>query len=117
MQMQGGMMGNLINTKFNAKAEGIVISICILVFGSLFFFPQYAENPVSKWFYDSIIGIEETFFFGFIFKVVGFFFMLTLIIKMVGSFSKMGNSNPMDNSIPEQEERSDDDFDDYEEVT
>lgn len=115
MQMQGaGMMKQMMNPNFNAKAEAIVISVCVVIFGAFFFFPAYANNPISNWFYDSIISIENTFFFGFIFKVIGFFFMFTLIMKMVNSFSNIGNP-PQD--IPSQkEERKDDDFDDYEEI-
>lgn len=68
---------------FNLRAEIIVITLSLLLFAGFNFGPQYAANPVSLWFYESIVDIEKTVFFGFIFKVIGFFFLLNMISKMM----------------------------------
>ncbi len=71
---------------FNMRGEIAVIFIALLIFGGFWFFPQYAANPLSVWFREAIIDIENTAVIGFIFKVIGFFFLLTLIFRMVGAF-------------------------------
>lgn len=102
---------------FNLRAETIVIIIALGVFATFWFFPEYASNSISKWFHDSIINIEDTPIFGFIFKVIGFFFLLSLIFKMMRAFtfllsggSRLGNNN--------QSSKKDDNdrFDDFEEL-
>ena len=105
-------------TSFNLRAETVVIVIALGVFVAFWFFPQYASNPISKWFHDSIINIEDTPVFGFIFKVIGFFFLLSLIFKMVNTFTflisgaKVGNQPPNNNETNNNSDK----FDDYEEL-
>lgn len=103
---------------FNLRAETIVIVLALGVFIAFWFFPEYASNPISKWFHDSIINIEDTPVFGFIFKVIGFFFLLSLIFKMVNTFTfllsggKVGNQPPNNNDTNNNSDK----FDDYEEL-
>ena len=53
---------------FIFKAEVAIIIFSLSVFVGFMFFPEYAENKLSLWFHDSIIDIESTPIFGFIFK-------------------------------------------------
>lgn len=116
------MMGNAIpkgpNSSFNMKAEIGVICGALALFTVLWFFPWLASNGVTRWFHDSILSIENAVFFGFIFKVIGFFFILSMIFKMVGGFTFLLNGGkkpgPTNNGIDEG--TGDNDFDDYEEV-
>jgi hypothetical protein len=103
---------------FNLKAEVLVISLSIILFVFFHFFPEYAANPISIWFHDSIINIEDTPVFGFIFKVIGFFFLLSMIFKMIGgiTFLLTGGKPPTPQNPFQQKEDSDDEFDDYEEI-
>lgn len=104
-------------TLFNLKAESTIIIIALAAFVALWFFPEYASNSISQWFHDSIINIEDTPVFGFIFKVVGFFFLLSLIAKMMRAFTfllsggKVGNQ-PQNN----KKDNNNDRFDDFEEL-
>ena len=43
---------------FNLKAEIGVILFGIGMFVFFIFYPDFAQNPISNWFYESIIGIE-----------------------------------------------------------
>lgn len=105
-------------TKFNLRAEIIVIVLALAVFSALNFAPQYAANPISMWFYESIIGIEAAFFFGFIFKVIGFFFLLSMISKMINgvTFLLSGARPPQGPYDDNKDEKKSDDFDSWEEV-
>lgn len=104
---------------FHLKTEIAVIAIALSAFVLFWFYPAYASNPISIWFHESIINIEDTPVFGFIFKVVGFFFLLNLIFKMLGAitfilnggrFGGRTNSNNRNN-------QDDDHFDDYTEIS
>jgi len=79
-----GMPQNL--TKFDMKAEISVIVFALIVFVLFWIFPAYASNPLSIWFQEAISNIIDTPIFGFIFKVIGFFFLLSIIFKMVNAF-------------------------------
>lgn len=102
-------------TNFNLRAEVIVIILALAVFVAFWFFPLYASNPISKWFHDSIINIEDTPVFGFIFKVIGFFFLVSLIFKMINAFTFLLAGGKIGNQPPNSKNNSDK-FDDFEEI-
>ena len=79
---------------FNLKAEIGVILFGIAMFVFFIFYPDFAQNPISNWFYESIIGIEEAPIIGFIFKVIGFFILLSILNKlMIGECQWQDESN------------------------
>lgn len=96
----------------------MVIAICL--YWILIFYPEFAFNPISKWFYDGVLNVESTFFFGFIFKVIGFFFSVHLILKapqvllsvLNGDLFKPAVAPSTENNVRDK----DSNFDDYEEV-
>ncbi len=83
-----------------------------MIFTAFSFFPQYATNPLSLWFHESIINIEDTPVFGFIFKVVGFFFLVSLIMKMVSGITFILSGQ----AFKAQRNKDDNDFDDFTEI-
>ena len=103
------------NKVFNRKAEIIVISISIAFYSTLIFLPELADNPISTWFYNEIINIENLPLIGFIFKVVGFFFLLGILIKITNSFMYLlsGSSYKKNDSDNQDHDNS---FDEYEEI-
>ena len=111
-------MLNQFKPVFDFRAELIVISLAIGFFVLFMFFPSFAFNPISEWFFDSIIDIEDTPVFGFIFKIIGFFFMLSILMKFINGFMTLlsgGKVNPPSNDFNKRDKK-DDDFDDYEEL-
>lgn len=98
----------------NMALEFGVVSIAMALFGFLLFYPVYAYNPISEWFYASIIDIEGTFFFGFIFKVIGFFFTVNILFRMFQSFTMILSGQAL--SSTKSNDKDDDKFDDFEEV-
>jgi hypothetical protein len=118
-QAQGNMQFmNQFKPQFNFKAEAVVIGLSIAFFTFFIFFPAYAENPISNWFFESIINIEDTPVFGFIFKVIGFFFMLSILMKFVHGFMTLLTGGKLPGGPPNSgaSRKKDDDFDDYEEI-
>ncbi|TNE72102.1 MAG: hypothetical protein EP333_08255 [Bacteroidetes bacterium] len=112
--MSNGMSST--NQQFNIKAEFSIILLSLAVFAGFWFYPELASNPASVWFHESILNIEDTPIFGFIFQIIGFFVILSLIFKMSSSlgyiisgqaFREVKNSKPKDDQ---------DHFDDFTEV-
>lgn len=72
--------------QFNPRYEITLICLSFLAFSFFIFFPIIADNPIAFWFKESIIDIESTPIIGFIFKIIGFFFLLDILSKTINSF-------------------------------
>lgn len=108
-----GMMQNDVG--FNLKAEIGVITLAIATFVLFWFNPEFAENSISVWFRDSILNIEDTPIFGFIFKVIGFFFLVNILMKVVNSIMMLLSGRAFHKT--DNDNRNDDNrFDDFEEI-
>lgn len=104
---------------FNLKSEIAVIAIALTAFILFWYYPSFASNPISIWFHESIINIEDTPIFGFIFKVIGFFFLLNLIFKMVGAITFVLNGGKLGGrgNSNHRNDQDDNHFDDYTEIS
>ena len=98
-------------SQFNARYEIVLISLSLMVFIFFVFEPSFAQNNIALWFKVTIIDIETTAIIGFIFKIVGFFFLVDILTKTMNAFqfitAKIVSSKPSKNQ---------DQFDDFEEV-
>lgn len=107
-------------TTFNLRVEIVVIVLAICVFSLFIFYPDVAKNPISIWFHKSIINIEDTPIIGFIFKVIGFFFLVSMIFKMLNGFNYLISGKPFVQASSSfqafSKNKKDDEFDDYEEM-
>lgn len=112
IQIQGRNFNQPEKPKMGLEFGVIAFAMFFYVF--LLFNFDYASNNVANWFYKSIVDIENTIFFGFIFKIIGFFFTVTIIIRMVNSINVLLTGGNKQNNNPDQE--NDNRFDDYEEV-
>jgi hypothetical protein len=98
-------------TQFNVRYEIGLISLSFLTFILLVLEPNIANNAVAIWFKESIIDIETTRIIGFIFKVIGFFFLLNILTKTINSFQHIIGKLTSVKSSGGQDR-----FDDFEEV-
>jgi hypothetical protein len=105
---------------FNIKAEIVLIIISISFFATFIYFPQFASNVVANWFHERIIELETTLLLGFIFKIVGFFFLISMLLKMLNALLYIFTGKPLmeiNSLITKGKTRSKEDkFDDFEEV-
>ncbi len=109
-----------IRDMFNAKAEIAVIVLSFFLFITFLYFPQYAFNNVAIWFQKSIIHLETALFFGFVFKIIGFFFLLGMLLKMINAVLYILTGKPF-MSISSlitrgRNQTKEDKFDDFEEL-
>jgi hypothetical protein len=105
----------------NIKSEIFLIALCSFLFFGLLWYPQFAENAVALWFQKSILDIESTVIIGFIFKIIGFFFLLGMIFKMLNALNYLISGKPLfdikSRFSRTNEEKNDKHFDDFEELT
>lgn len=120
LKIIGTIGQDLFQDSFNIRAEISLITISIALFISLLYFPQYATNGIAIWFRKSIIDLETTVLIGFIFKIIGFFFLLGMILKMMNGIIYILSGKPfldIKASIKtEKDKGKSGDFDHYEEV-
>lgn len=120
IKMFGTMGKDLFQEGFNVRAEIILIITSVIVFISLLYFPQYASNAIANWFRESIIDLETTVLIGFIFKIIGFFFLLGMLFKMMNAIMYILsgkafleiNSSVRNGNVKSKK----DEFDDFEEL-
>ena len=104
---------------FNVKTEIILIVASIALFIGFLFFPQYASNNIANWFKSSILDIESTVIIGFIFKIIGFFFLLGMIMKMINAINYIISGKPVvdiKTNFQSNSKKDEDKFDDFEEI-
>jgi hypothetical protein len=120
IKMFGSFGNDMSQEGFNLRAEIVLIIISVALFISLLYFPQYASNAIANWFHESIIDLETTVLIGFIFKIIGFFFLISMIFKMMNAllYFISGRVFLEFNSKVKKEnnKRTHDKFDDFEEV-
>jgi hypothetical protein len=115
----GQMEDRLGNQTFDSRTELALIAVAIVVFVALFFFPQYANNNIALWFKNSIEDLQSTVLIGFIFKVIGFFFLISMIMKMLNAINYVISGRPLvdiQTNFRSKKGKKDDEFDDYEEI-
>ncbi len=114
VQFQG--QGLNVPNKPNMKAELGVIILAMALFTFLVVNPVFADNQISNWFFTSIKDIETTPVFGFIFGIVGFFFRLSIIFRMVNSISMILSGKAFEKQPSAETNEQSDKFDDFEEI-
>lgn len=119
IQIQGRNVTEGVSPKMGIEFG--IVALAMSVFGFLLWKPEFAANTISTWFYTNIIDIEGTPIFGFIFKIVGFFFTIGMLLRMLNALNVIfsgkafGGKKQVDNP-QNKHDRSDNQFDDYEEV-
>jgi hypothetical protein len=120
LQLFGQINAQIPQTNdFNLKTEIILIVASIALFIGFLFFPQYASNNIANWFKSSILDIESTVIIGFIFKVIGFFFLLGMIMKMINAINYIISGKPVvdiKTNFQSNSKKDEDKFDDFEEI-
>jgi hypothetical protein len=120
LQLFGQINAQIPQTNdFNLKTEIILIVASIALFIGFLFFPQYASNNIANWFKSSILDIESTVIIGFIFKIIGFFFLLGMIMKMMNAINYIFSGKPIidiKTNVKSNSKKDEDKFDDFEEI-
>jgi len=119
IQMMTNFTQGLQEAPFNRQWELALILLSGIAFAGLVFYPQFSENGISRWFQESILDIENTVLIGFVFKVIGFFFLIGMFFKMLNALNYIISGRPLVNvktGFSSKKNSSDDSFDDFEEI-
>jgi hypothetical protein len=119
IQMMTNFTQGMQEVPFNRQWELVLIIVSGVAFAGLVFYPQISENAVSHWFQRSIVDIENTVLIGFVFKAIGFFFLIGLFFKMLNALNYIISGKPMLNvrtGFSTKKGANDDSFDDFEEI-
>jgi hypothetical protein len=104
-----GIQSNAV--QFNSRYEMVLIMLSLLVFILFILEPSIAQNNIAKWFKITIIDIETTAIIGFLFKIIGFFFLLDILTKTMNAFQFI-----IARIVSKAPSKNKDKFDDFEEV-
>jgi hypothetical protein len=110
-----GKSPNTINYHFPSEIIIMIGSIAFFIF--LSFNGNHALNGVSKWFYSSILGIDNAPVFGWIFKLIGAFMLIMMvggIPTLLKSLLTRQNNNSSKSNF--HQEQQNDSFDSFEEM-
>ena len=116
--MMNQQLRKKLQSNFDIRAEIGLIVLSMFFFVACIYYPTFAENKISFWMKDAIINIEDTPVFGFIFKIVGVFFLFSIFNKIAQSimmiFAPSQFRNIDGGSSNEGKKKG---FDDYEDVS
>lgn len=137
------MMGQLANhpmlgrfmTKVDPKVELFLLIGSLIYFVVCLFNPFLVDNSLVNWFTATIIDIYDTPVIGWVFSVIAFFFLISILIRaanVIGrlvsgesilsnpssgaSFTFKTGRNPFENN-PFEQRQKEEGFSDYEDVT
>lgn len=71
---------------YSLKLEILLMVFAASVFISLYFFPHLTELALLQWFEKNIHSLEKAFLLGFIFQVLGFFFVVGVFVRLLQAF-------------------------------
>lgn len=125
--------------KIDPKVERFLLIGSIVYFVACLWYPAMVDNGLTNWFTNAIISIYEAPIIGWIFSVIAFFFLISIIMRGAnvigrilngesltqgppsgGNFRFNAGGNPFQQQQQEQEEEiheTEDGFTDYEDVT
>ncbi|MEX1001775.1 MAG: hypothetical protein WDZ35_06635 [Crocinitomicaceae bacterium] len=77
--------------KIDPKVERFLLIGSLLYFIACLLYPIMVDNAVINWFTETIIGIYETPVIGWIFSVIAFFFLISIIMRGANVIGKILN--------------------------
>ncbi len=131
---KNAMFGRFYTPPLDIKVERFLLLGSVIYFVSCLLLPWMVDNVVIIWFTESIVSIYEATIIGWVFKIIAFFFLISIIFRAAnvigsllngdsimsapnsgGTFNFHQGSNPFDQFRDKQEKDSE--WTDYEDVT
>ncbi len=114
-------------TYFDPKVEKFLVIGSLLFFIACLVYPGIVDRGIINWFTNSILNLSSVFFFGFIFKVIAFFFIINIFTRagnIIGNllqgkplnYQSKRNNNPFNPGGFNQQKNKEPEFTDYEEI-
>jgi hypothetical protein len=114
-KIQSGVMGNLNvrAEKPNPKVELAFLLGSLVLYSLCIAEPKVALNDITLWFFNAIWDIYDTIIIGWIIKIIGFFFLLSILFRAIAviqvCIAKLNGTDTKQNNTRQQQ-----DYDDFE---
>jgi hypothetical protein len=101
------MGGNLLqgitsNSSFNHKTERLLIFGSLTFFMLCLFLPAMVNNGLINWLSSAILNLYNAFFIGFIFKIIAFFSIITIMIRGSNILGKLVSGKSLTESFTKE---------------
>ncbi len=93
-------------TSFEPKQEQFLLVGSVSLFVFCLFFPAVVNNGVINGFNSAIEGLNSLFLFGFIFKIIAFFTVVTLVMRGANIIGKLISGESLKSSFSKPETKN-----------
>ena len=94
-----------LSTSFEPKQERFLLIGSIVLFVLCLSFPIVVNNGVINWFNSAIESLNNTFLIGFVFKVIAFFSVVTLVMRGSNIIGKLVTGQSLKSSFSKPENK------------
>jgi hypothetical protein len=94
-----------LSKSFEPKQERFLLIGSIALFVLCLFFPVVVNNSVVNWFNSAIENLNDTFLIGFIFKIIAFFSVVTLVMRGSNIIGKLVTGHSIKSSFEKPENK------------
>lgn len=111
IQFLAGFQMPLSKKPYARNLEILLLVLSAALFTGLYFYPHLTEIGLLQWFEANIRSLEKAFLLGFIFQVLGLFFVLNVFFRVLKAFlpkaPKQGPDQDQNDQYTAYEEVSD----------
>ena len=111
IQFLAGFQMPLSKKPYVRNLEILLLVLSAGLFTGLYFYPNLTEIGLLQWFESNIRSLEKAFLLGFIFQVLGLFFVLNVFFRLFKAFlpkaPKQGPDQDQNDEYTAYEEVSD----------
>jgi hypothetical protein len=111
IQFLAGFQMPLSKKPYARNLEILLLVLSAGLFTGLYFYPHLTEIGLLQWFESNIRSLEKAFLLGFIFQVLGLFFVLNVFFRLLKAFlpkaPKQGPDQDQNDEYTTYEEVSD----------
>jgi len=80
-QLGNNPMFSRLIPKIDPKVERYLLAGSLLYFVFCLWYPSMVDNGLINWFTEAIISIKEAFLIGWIFYIIAFFFLISILMR------------------------------------
>ena len=103
------MGGNLLQgmtTSFDNKTERLLIFGSLVFFMLCLFIPAMVDNAIINWLSSAILNLYNAFFIGFIFKIIAFFSIISIMMRGSNILGKLVSGKSLTESFTKEKKAS-----------
>ena len=113
IQFLAGFQLPMQQKPYSKNLEIALLVLSALTFTGLYLNPSLTEIGILNWFEANMSSLEKAVLLGFIFQVLGFFFVLSILFRLLRIF----RPKPPKSDLDANQHQDYDQFTDYEEVS